>query len=213
MKTTLYSKLKRVFIWTCIALFAIGLYLAFGAWQLREADASFHHELNKSLVIQSTTFQDGGNMPIRCTCEGGETRPALSIGSLPEGTRSLAVVMTDPDAPAPWLKLFFFMHWVAIDLPPTVKLLEGPPMAPLPAGQVMANSMGKKGYIGPLPTPWPAFLSPSRLCPLHPQPKHRQRHQLHRDARCHAWQSAGLWRDGGVLREISSQPTYRLHTC
>ena len=151
MKTTSFSRLKRILLWTFVALFAIGLYLAFGAWRLREADESFHHELNKSLIVKSTTFENGGDFPIRCTCEGGETRPALSVGSVPEGTRSLVAVMVDPDAPAPWLKLFFFMHWVVIDLPPNLSLGEGPAMTPPYIGQVMANSMGKKGYIGPCP--------------------------------------------------------------
>lgn len=132
--------------------FALGLGLvALYARHIRGVEAEFHDELAKRFSVYSSSFADSASIPIRCTCDGGETRPEIRVDSVPEGTRSMVLIMHDADAPLPWLKLFFFVHWAAVDLPPGFTLPEANPDAILPVGMALENGMGKSVYIGPCP--------------------------------------------------------------
>jgi hypothetical protein len=51
--------------------------------------------------LTSSAFADGGEIPVRYTCDGDNVSPPLAWSNLPEGTRSLALVVDDPDAPDP----------------------------------------------------------------------------------------------------------------
>jgi Raf kinase inhibitor-like YbhB/YbcL family protein len=74
-----------------------------------------------SFGLRSTAFGDGEVIPRRHTCEGEDVSPPLSWTDPPEGTRSLALVVDDPDAPGGT-----FTHWLAWDLEPAAgKLGEG----------------------------------------------------------------------------------------
>ena len=105
------------------------------------------------MTLQLTTpaFKPGTGIPVRFTCDGSDTSPALSWSAPPEGTKSFALVLEDPDAPnRPWV------HWVFYDLPPTERgLPEGvPPDGHLPSGaQQGRNDFGRIGYGGPCPPP------------------------------------------------------------
>ncbi|MCW7538195.1 YbhB/YbcL family Raf kinase inhibitor-like protein [Aquabacterium sp. A7-Y] len=83
---------------------------------------------------------------------GGNTSPQLQWQGLPEGTRSLALTLFDPDAPTG----SGFWHWVAFDLPPTLDGLPvaagSPSVATLESGGLQArNDFGHHGYGGPCP--------------------------------------------------------------
>ena len=99
--------------------------------------------------ITTTAFRDGSSIPKRFTCDGSDVSPALSWGDPPAGTRSLAIIADDPDAPAgTWV------HWVLYDLPAdTRKLPEGVAKdRELPNGALQGrNDFGKIGYNGPCP--------------------------------------------------------------
>jgi len=99
--------------------------------------------------ITTTAFRDGSSIPKRFTCDGPDVSPALSWGDPPAGTRSLAIIADDPDAPAgTWV------HWVLYDLPAdTRKLPEGVAKdRELPNGALQGrNDFGKIGYNGPCP--------------------------------------------------------------
>jgi len=99
--------------------------------------------------ITTTAFRDGSSIPKRFTCDGSDVSPALSWGDPPAGTRSLAIIADDPDAPAgTWV------HWVLYDLPAdTRKLPEGVAKdRALPNGALQGrNDFGKIGYNGPCP--------------------------------------------------------------
>jgi phosphatidylethanolamine-binding protein (PEBP) family uncharacterized protein len=60
------------------------------------------------LEIASAAFETGGTIPSRHTCDGENVSPPLSFCGAPEGTRSLARVVDDPDAP-----VGTFTHWLA----------------------------------------------------------------------------------------------------
>lgn len=99
--------------------------------------------------ITTTAFRDGGSIPKKFTCDGPDVSPALSWTDPPSGTRSLAIIADDPDAPGG-----IWVHWVLYDLPPeTRQLPEGVAKDPqLPNGaQQGRNDFGKIGYNGPCP--------------------------------------------------------------
>jgi Raf kinase inhibitor-like YbhB/YbcL family protein len=95
-------------------------------------------------TLSSPEFADGAVIPARHTCDGEDISPRLTWSGAPEGTRSLALVMDDPDAPRG-----SFTHWVVYDLPTDLKELgEGSTQ-----GTRGRNSFGKTGYGGPCPPP------------------------------------------------------------
>ncbi|WP_457597224.1 YbhB/YbcL family Raf kinase inhibitor-like protein [Hydrogenimonas sp.] len=99
--------------------------------------------------LQSPAFEHGGTIPARYTCDGDDISVPLNFAEVPEGTRSLALVMDDPDAP-----MGVFVHWVLYNLPPTLgELPEGLPPEPLLDGGIAQglNSFGRIGYGGPCP--------------------------------------------------------------
>jgi phosphatidylethanolamine-binding protein (PEBP) family uncharacterized protein len=51
------------------------------------------------IEITSAAFEDGDAIPARYTCEGADVSPPLRWESVPDGTRSLALIADDPDAP------------------------------------------------------------------------------------------------------------------
>ncbi len=102
-----------------------------------------------AMLLRSDAFPDGGNIPTKYTCEGDDISPPLTWGGTPAQTRSLALVMDDPDAP-----FGAFTHWVIFDLDPNTSTLgEGVQAAPqLPGSTIQGkNGFGKFGYGGPCP--------------------------------------------------------------
>jgi hypothetical protein len=95
--------------------------------------------------ITSTAFEDGTAIPRRFTCDGENLSPDLAWDGAPEGTKSLVLVVTDPDARD-------FVHWLAYDLTgvPSGGLPRGASASPA-APRQGANSFGKRGYGGPCP--------------------------------------------------------------
>ena len=103
--------------------------------------------------LRSPSFADGGSIPIRHTCEGDDLSPALEWTSPPEGTRSLALVVDDPDAPDPKAPKMTWVHWILFDLPAAATgLPEGVARAALPAGTRQGvNDWKRTGWGGPCP--------------------------------------------------------------
>ena len=107
-----------------------------------------------SMTIHSDAFADGRAIPRRFGEDGEDLSPPLSWSGLPEGTRELAMIVEDPDAPRaePWV------HWVLYKIPPDTRTLsEGVPPSPtlnVPLGALQGkNSWGTDGYRGPAPPP------------------------------------------------------------
>jgi len=106
-----------------------------------------------SLALTSTTFSHGGEIPVRCTCEGTDLAPALAWSGLPAGTRSLALIVDDPDAPDPEAPKRVYVHWVLYNIPATAPgMTEGVMPAQLPSGtREGLNDWKRTGYGGPCP--------------------------------------------------------------
>lgn len=106
--------------------------------------------LDATLGFSTSSFRPNGEIPARFTCEGSDLSPALSWTDPPAGTRSFALVMSDPDAPSGT-----FVHWVIYNLPASSRSLpEGVARGSEAAGgQQGINGFGKTGYNGPCPPP------------------------------------------------------------
>jgi hypothetical protein len=104
-----------------------------------------------TLKIRSTAFSSNGEIPAAHTCEGSDTSPPLSWSGVPPATKSLALIVEDPDAPDPAAPRTIWVHWVLYDLPPTsTGLAEG--SGTLPAGTRQGrNDWKRTGYGGPCP--------------------------------------------------------------
>ena len=105
----------------------------------------------QTLTLTSTRFEQGATIPKRYTCEGENISPALDWSDVPSGTKSLALVCEDPDAPSG-----MFIHWVMYDIPASERgLAENIAKSEvLPNGSRQGkNGAGKIGYTGPCPPP------------------------------------------------------------
>ena len=101
--------------------------------------------------LNSTAFAAGSEIPRQYTCEGGDRAPPLRWSGAPQGTRSLALIVDDPDAPDPAAPKVTWVHWVLFDIPPGATALpEGG--KPLPEGtREGSNDWHRTGYGGPCP--------------------------------------------------------------
>jgi Raf kinase inhibitor-like YbhB/YbcL family protein len=106
-----------------------------------------------ALTLRSTAFTEGGEIPIRHTCEGEDLSPPLAWSGVPAGARSLALVVDDPDAPDPAAPKMTWVHWILFDLAPsTPGLAEGLRHGALPPGtREGVNDWKRTGWGGPCP--------------------------------------------------------------
>lgn len=96
-----------------------------------------------AIEVRSSAFVPGEQIPRQHTKDGDDQPPPLEWSGVPEGTKELALVMEDPDAPSGT-----FTHWIAARLPADTERLEDG----LPAGAVEGtNDFGEVGYGGPRP--------------------------------------------------------------
>ena len=106
-----------------------------------------------AFILTSTSFVANSEIPAPHTCEGGDVSPALAWSGLPDGTRSLALIVDDPDAPDPSAPRMTWVHWVLYAIPPTASALpEGVrPEAQPPGTHQGRNDWKRTGYGGPCP--------------------------------------------------------------
>jgi Raf kinase inhibitor-like YbhB/YbcL family protein len=97
-----------------------------------------------AIALSSPAFAAGATIPRRYTCDGKETSPPLRWTPPPKATRSLALLVEDPDAPAGT-----FVHWTLNGLAPEMKGLDEDAVPH--GGRQGANSSGDTGYAGPCP--------------------------------------------------------------
>ena len=93
-------------------------------------------------LLTSSAFAEGGTIPRRYTCDGQDRSPSLSWTAPPTGSRSLALILDDPDAPGGR-----FIHWLAWGITPDSGGLGEGEAAPLEG----RNDFGTVGYRGPCP--------------------------------------------------------------
>jgi len=105
------------------------------------------------IAFSSPAFGDGGTIPDIYTCVGRDISPPLAWGELPAGTRSLALVVDDPDAPDPEAPKMTWVHWVIYNIPVSATgLPEGVSSLNLPVGAIQGlNDWKHARYGGPCP--------------------------------------------------------------
>jgi len=95
----------------------------------------------KDLSVTSPAFANNGRIPAKYTCDGNDVNPPLSIEGIPEGTKSLVLIVDDPDAPrGTW------DHWIIWNIPPAQKIEENS----VPGTEGL-NDSGRRSYGGPCP--------------------------------------------------------------
>jgi Raf kinase inhibitor-like YbhB/YbcL family protein len=108
-----------------------------------------------AFILTSTAFKDGATIPGKHTCDGVDVSPPLAWSGTPAGTRSVALIADDPDAPGgTWV------HWVLYnlpaevsDLPENIAKVESLDLGGARQGR---NDFRRPGYGGPCPPPGPA---------------------------------------------------------
>lgn len=106
-----------------------------------------------NIELTSRAFSHNDSIPTIYTCDGKDISPPLSWSSLPDGTRSLVLIVEDPDAPDPRAPKMTWIHWVLYNLPAGISGLgENAATGNLPVGAMEGlNSWGRTGYGGPCP--------------------------------------------------------------
>jgi Raf kinase inhibitor-like YbhB/YbcL family protein len=105
------------------------------------------------LTIRSPAFSHGGAIPALHTCDGKDLSPALEFSGAPQGTKSLALIVHDPDAPDPKAPKIDWVHWLLYNLPPDCKgLPQGVAETALPTGTLSGVTDFKRtAWGGPCP--------------------------------------------------------------
>lgn len=93
------------------------------------------------MKLTSPAFNNNQTIPERFTCRGEDINPRLEIRDVPEATKSLCMVMHDPDSVKG-----DFVHWVAYNIKPTNAIPESDK-----TGTAGRNDFGRLGYGGPCP--------------------------------------------------------------
>ena len=115
----------------------------------RHSDTSVASGVRATLALSSTSIQNG-KIPSQFTCDGADSSPQLSWPAPPAGTKSFALIMTDPDAPR-----HAFVHWVLYDLPASTRELHAgvPKLDQFPDNSRHGRTdFDKNAYGGPCPS-------------------------------------------------------------
>jgi Raf kinase inhibitor-like YbhB/YbcL family protein len=132
MKKKIYLLISMIIIFICI----------FSTLPLAGAEGG-------TMELISPAFDEGGMIPGRYTCDGADVSPPLKWNALPRGTKSLAIICDDPDAP-----VGNWVHWVYYDIPAGTEGLSEKVATddrPAEGGTQGLNDFRKIGYGGPCP--------------------------------------------------------------
>ena len=133
----------------------VALFLLAGVCVVAYADDSIKNKRKSEagMIVTSAAFVQNGEIPRRYTGEGKNISPPLAWSEIPEGTKSFALIVDDPDAPDPGAPRMIWVHWILYNLPSSVTALsEGVKSDDLPAGtREGLNDWKRKGYGGPMP--------------------------------------------------------------
>jgi Raf kinase inhibitor-like YbhB/YbcL family protein len=94
------------------------------------------------MELSSPDFQNNGMIPEEFTCRGKKYNPSLNIKNVPPGSKSLAIIVEDPDA-----RHKTFIHWVVFNIDPATTHID----KNASPGKEGINDMNKKGYCPPCP--------------------------------------------------------------
>ena len=96
-----------------------------------------------NMKISSSAFENNGMIPSEYTCDGDDVSPPLTFGNIPNNTKSLALIMDDPDAP-----MGTWVHWLVWNIPANKTGFSKGENITFPQGK---NDFGDLAYGGPCP--------------------------------------------------------------
>ena len=99
-------------------------------------------------TINSTAFKEGGAIPKPYTCDGADTNPPLAFSDIPDGAKSLVLIMDDPDVPKNIRPDGQWDHWIVFNMPPDTREIGEDTLA---RGVYGKNTFEKAAYGGPCP--------------------------------------------------------------
>jgi Raf kinase inhibitor-like YbhB/YbcL family protein len=105
------------------------------------------------MTLKSSAFAPQTQIPNRFTCDGTDVSPDLSWSNIPQNTKSLALIVEDPDVPIPAIPIITWGHWLLYNIPPSIsRFPEKIMQKDLPAGALQGkNDWKQTGYRGPCP--------------------------------------------------------------
>lgn len=101
----------------------------------------FTNAKEADMKLTSPEFENNGYIPKKFTCQGEDVNPSLAIAEMPAATKTLALIVDDPDAP-----MGTWVHWVVFNIPATDRIEE----KSVPGMQGITSN-GATGYHGPCP--------------------------------------------------------------
>lgn len=119
-------------------------------------------EFTSQLKLGSPAFQNNSEIPRKYTCEGSDISPPLQWGNVPPDTKSLALIVEDPDAPDPKAPERIWVHFLIYNIPVSSNRLAEGLQRPPSGAQFGVNDWNREGWGGPCP----------------PKGKHRYFHKL-----------------------------------
>jgi Raf kinase inhibitor-like YbhB/YbcL family protein len=137
-------------MYRCNCCLVLAVYMAFSTI----GTVGFAREKpNMPLNLVSSAFESNSDMPTKFTCEGANVSPPLSWTRVPAETKSLVLIVDDPDAPDPAAPRMTWVHWVLYNIPVSVDTLgEGVATSDLPEGTLTGvNDSQTRTYQGPCP--------------------------------------------------------------
>jgi Raf kinase inhibitor-like YbhB/YbcL family protein len=104
-----------------------------------------------TLQLSSPAFRDGQAIPSLYTCEGRDASPPLTWSGAPAGTKSLVLIVDDPDAPDPKAPRMTWVHWVVYDIRPGITAFQEGITGTPEGARSGLNDWKRTGYGGPCP--------------------------------------------------------------
>lgn len=141
-----------------LAIFGFGIVVAAlimssGSYNKATSEQNTRMPMNETAFsITSPAFDEGGAIPKKYTCDGENISPPLHIENAPKGTRTLALIMDDPDIPQEVKDangIETFDHWVLYGIEPSITNIDEGAVY----GAEGVNGAGKAAYTGPCPPP------------------------------------------------------------
>lgn len=150
------NKLPIVIIVLVLVLGAYAVYMNRAEAPSDEVSLSGGNEDNMpKMTLESLVFKEGEFIPSKYTCDGENISPPLTIKNIPEGTKSLVLLMDDPDVPKERRPEGYFDHWVIYNIPTTINsFAEGQYSLGnnmVDSGVQGLNGRGDASYTGPCP--------------------------------------------------------------
>ncbi len=100
------------------------------------------------MKLTSPAFEEGGIIPSVYTCEGKNINPQIDISQIPPNTKTLVLIMEDPDVPKSLRPDGMYDHWIIFNIPPHTHTIQA---HSIPPGIQGKSTHGKNQYTGPCP--------------------------------------------------------------